>query len=43
VLTSFEGAGLPTTVFVAADGSIAAVYTGQVHPDEIEDELEDLV
>jgi len=42
LITAFAGVGLPTTVFIAADGTISATHTGDVRGD-LEAELEELV
>ena len=42
ILAAFEGIGLPTTVLVAADGTIATVHTGTLSREEIEEELDQL-
>lgn len=42
LITAFAGIGLPTTVFIAADGTIRATHTGDVR-DDLEAELEELV
>ena len=42
IITGFSGVGLPTTVFIAADGTITAIHTGDVRPDLLA-ELEELV
>lgn len=42
IITAFAAVGLPTTVFIAADGTINATHTGDVRAD-LEDELEELV
>lgn len=42
LITAFAGVGLPTTVFIAADGTINATHTGDVRAD-LEAELEELV
>ena len=43
IITAFEGFGLPTTIFVAADGTITNAYTRKLQPDEMQRELEALV
>jgi cytochrome c biogenesis protein CcmG/thiol:disulfide interchange protein DsbE len=40
---AFDGNVFPTTVFIAADGTITSVYQRRVHPPELHDELEALV
>jgi len=42
LITAFAAVGLPTTVFIAADGTINATHTGDVRAD-LEAELEELV
>jgi len=42
LITAFAGVGLPTTVFIAADGTIRATHTGDVR-DDLETELQELV
>lgn len=42
LITAFAGVGLPTTVFIAADGTISTTHTGDVR-DDLEAELEELV
>jgi thiol-disulfide isomerase/thioredoxin len=41
--TAFDGHVFPTTIFIAADGTITSVYQRRVHPPELRDELEALV
>lgn len=43
ILTSFAGLGMPTTVFVQADGTIATTHTGRITPDDLDAELEALL
>lgn len=43
VLTSFSGLGMPTTVFIATDGTIAATHTGEISPAELRDEIDALL
>jgi cytochrome c biogenesis protein CcmG, thiol:disulfide interchange protein DsbE len=43
IIAAFEGFGLPTTVFVAADGTITASYTGEIEADELQGEIEALL
>jgi thiol-disulfide isomerase/thioredoxin len=40
---AFDGHVFPTTVFIAADGTIRSVYQRRVHPPELQDELEALI
>ena len=42
LITAFAAVGLPTTVFIAADGTINATHTGDVRGD-LDAELEELV
>ena len=42
LITAFAGVGLPTTVFIAADGTISATHTGDVRGD-LDAEMEALV
>jgi thiol-disulfide isomerase/thioredoxin len=43
IFTQLSGIGFPTTVFVAADGTVVTAHTGRIRPDELRDELEGLV
>jgi peroxiredoxin len=43
IITAYEGFGLPTTVFITADGTITNAYTRKMQPDEMQRELEALV
>jgi cytochrome c biogenesis protein CcmG, thiol:disulfide interchange protein DsbE len=43
IIAAFEGIGLPTTVFVDADGTITATYTGEIRPPELDDEIDALL
>jgi cytochrome c biogenesis protein CcmG, thiol:disulfide interchange protein DsbE len=43
IITAYEGFGLPTTIFVTADGTITNAYTRKMQPDEMQRELEALV
>ncbi len=42
ILTSFSAVGMPTTVFIAADGAITAAHTGEITEAELDEELEAL-
>jgi thiol-disulfide isomerase/thioredoxin len=42
IITRFAAVGLPTTVFIAADGTIRATHTGDVR-DDLDAELEELL
>jgi cytochrome c biogenesis protein CcmG, thiol:disulfide interchange protein DsbE len=43
IITAFSGLGMPTTVFIAADGTIVTSHTGAITPSELEEELEGLL
>ena len=43
IITAFAGGGYPTTVFIAADGTITTSHLSQIHPDELRDELDGLL
>jgi peroxiredoxin len=43
IITAYGGTGLPTTVFIEADGTIREIYTRKMQPDEMQRELEALV
>ena len=43
IITAFAGGGYPTTVFIAADGTITTSHLSQIHPDELQDELDGLL
>ena len=43
IITAYAGIGLPTTVFIDADGTIVTTHTGRIHPDELQDELDGLL
>jgi cytochrome c biogenesis protein CcmG, thiol:disulfide interchange protein DsbE len=43
IITAFSGLGMPTTVFISADGTIVTSHTGAITPSELEEELEGLV
>jgi cytochrome c biogenesis protein CcmG, thiol:disulfide interchange protein DsbE len=43
IITAFAGIGLPTTVFISADGTIVETHTGRIRPDELQDELDGLL
>ena len=43
IITAFAGGGYPTTVFIAADGTITTSHLSQIHPDELRDELNGLL
>jgi hypothetical protein len=42
IVTAFSAVNMPTTIFVAADGTIASTHTGRMYPDDIEAALEAL-
>ncbi len=43
IITAFSGLGMPTTIFIAADGTITTSHTGPLSAGELEEELESLV
>jgi thiol-disulfide isomerase/thioredoxin len=43
ILARFGGIGMPTTVFITADGTIATTHTGAIAPAELRDELDGLL
>ncbi len=43
VFAAFEGNVFPTTVFIAADGTITSIYQRRVHPPELREELDRLL
>lgn len=43
VLTAFSAVGMPTTVFIAADGTVTTAHTGEITPAQLTDELEALL
>ena len=42
IITAFSGLGMPTTIFIAADGTITTSHTGPLTAGELEEELEEL-
>ena len=43
IVSAFSAVYLPTTIFVTADGIIQQSHTGRMYPDQIREELEELV
>ena len=43
ILAQFGGIGMPTTVFIAVDGTITTAHTGAIPPAELRDELDGLL
>jgi thiol-disulfide isomerase/thioredoxin len=43
ILTAFSAVGMPTTVFIAADGTVTTAHTGEITPDQLTEELEALL
>jgi peroxiredoxin len=43
IIAAYDGFGLPTTVLVRSDGTVANAYVRRIQPDELERELEALV
>jgi thiol-disulfide isomerase/thioredoxin len=43
IITEFEAPGLPTTVFIAADGTITYSHTRQIRPAQLREQLDRLV
>jgi cytochrome c biogenesis protein CcmG, thiol:disulfide interchange protein DsbE len=43
IITAYSGLGMPTTIFIAADGTITTSHTGPLSAGELEEELERLV
>jgi thiol-disulfide isomerase/thioredoxin len=41
ILTAYSGVGMPTTVLVAADGTITSSHTGRLERDELEQAVRD--
>jgi thiol-disulfide isomerase/thioredoxin len=40
ILTAFEGLAMPTTVFIAADGTITSVHSGALTADDLRERIE---
>lgn len=43
ILAQFGGIGMPTTVFITADGTITTAHTGALSPADLRDELDGLL